>query len=251
MRTVGRSVSRSLVVGPPACRLESAHCIPRLLPSMIRLPPRPTLFPYTTLFRSPPRSHLRRGGHELQRVQRTGRARGAVPVRRRGHRDRKSTRLNSSHTVISYAVFCLKKKKTTRSAYHRLHSDQPQHTGQHADRRTVCVSVAGRRPSGVPPRVRSLHSAPSAFNDPPPAETYTLSLHDALPISPSEPPTTGWARTSACSANRPSAWSCACSTARAQRSEEHTSELQSHSDLVCRLLLEKKKNNTKRIPPTT
>src|SRR5690349_25168516 len=72
---------------------------------MIRRPPRSTLFPYTTLFRSP----LRHGcGH-----RRTGAARA---VDRRdalcGHdRDRKSTRLNSSHVEISYAVFCLKKKK--------------------------------------------------------------------------------------------------------------------------------------------
>src|SRR5215204_2063460 len=65
---------------------------------MIRRPPRSTLFPYTTLFRS--------------RRSRSGRARprrcGCVPGC--SGRDRKSTRLNSSHTVISYAVFCLKKK---------------------------------------------------------------------------------------------------------------------------------------------
>src|SRR6266536_5007052 len=64
---------------------------------MIRRPPRSTLFPYTTLFRSrhllPPCRHLR---------DRLG---------RRRRRDRKSTRLNSSHEWISYAVFCLKKKK--------------------------------------------------------------------------------------------------------------------------------------------
>src|SRR5499427_10720110 len=72
---------------------------------MIRRPPRSTLFPYTTLFRS-----LRGGrrGEPLGAVQPPG-----VAVRDRGPagRDRKSTRLNSSHTVISYAVFCLKKKK--------------------------------------------------------------------------------------------------------------------------------------------
>src|SRR5476649_2982810 len=64
---------------------------------MIRRPPRSTLFPYTTLFRSPCRG-----------------CRSAPAVGRQSHRcypDRKSTRLNSSHTVISYAVFCLKKKK--------------------------------------------------------------------------------------------------------------------------------------------
>src|SRR2546426_8171890 len=86
---------------------------------MIRRPPRSTLFPYTTLFRS-----LRARDHERNHRG----AEGAVPqlavphpIARRGERlvvadegrpiDRKSTRLNSSHLVISYAVFCLKKKK--------------------------------------------------------------------------------------------------------------------------------------------
>src|SRR5947207_6656088 len=69
---------------------------------MIRRPPRSTLFPYTTLFRS---------GRREGRVTRWRRARCAAISRRRSRRDRKSTRLNSSHTVISYAVFCLKKKK--------------------------------------------------------------------------------------------------------------------------------------------
>src|SRR5438034_6726290 len=68
---------------------------------MIRRPPRSTLFPYTTLFRSSA------GG------ARTGGCRAAPEDlgAREGLADRKSTRLNSSHTVISYAVFCLKKKK--------------------------------------------------------------------------------------------------------------------------------------------
>src|SRR2546426_8460969 len=69
---------------------------------MIRRPPRSTLFPYTTLFRS-----------SFQSSSRTGSALGADPHPHNasGRRDRKSTRLNSSHLVISYAVFCLKKKK--------------------------------------------------------------------------------------------------------------------------------------------
>src|SRR5260221_10967170 len=72
---------------------------------MIRRPPRSTLFPYTTLFRS-----------VAPRVLRIGAAQHPAPVDQRLQRaadlgDRKSTRLNSSHTVISYAVFCLKKKK--------------------------------------------------------------------------------------------------------------------------------------------
>src|SRR5438132_10015735 len=70
---------------------------------MIRRPPRSTLFPYTTLFRSAARSARRT---RLRRRRPRAGARRARP-----HRDRKSTRLNSSHTVISYAVFCLKKKK--------------------------------------------------------------------------------------------------------------------------------------------
>src|SRR5436309_6411202 len=88
---------------------------------MIRRPPRSTLFPYTTLFRSSvcrphPDPGLRRSGmlepgavpavaHRLRRKE-------EIPPR---NTDRKSTRLNSSHVKISYAVFCLKKKKKTRT----------------------------------------------------------------------------------------------------------------------------------------
>src|SRR2546426_5864548 len=85
---------------------------------MIRRPPRSTLFPYTTLFRSDSAARLTgaaigEGGASISAggVDRSG-AEGA-----RGgaiHADRKSTRLNSSHLVISYAVFCLKKKKTNK-----------------------------------------------------------------------------------------------------------------------------------------
>src|SRR2546422_1528247 len=73
---------------------------------MIRRPPRSTLFPYTTLFRSPPPGRPQ----SAQPGPRRGPGEGPVPARDR-HRDRKSTRLNSSHGYISYAVFCLKKKK--------------------------------------------------------------------------------------------------------------------------------------------
>src|SRR5476651_855799 len=69
---------------------------------MIRRPPRSTLFPYTTLFRSLPPVPIR-----AQRVHDV-----AEPEQLRPERDRKSTRLNSSHANISYAVFCLKKKQT-------------------------------------------------------------------------------------------------------------------------------------------
>src|SRR3712207_7227411 len=98
---------------------------------MIRRPPRSTLFPYTTLFRSPggrgtvgsPLAGSRptgcgglvvvAGGRRGDPAVRTARAPlgRRSPRRRPAHRDRKSTRLNSSHANISYAVFCLKKKK--------------------------------------------------------------------------------------------------------------------------------------------
>src|SRR2546430_10402648 len=100
---------------------------------MIRRPPRSTLFPYTTLFRSADRDHalgravrlaalgllFRRRTLPLRAVRRTALhdLRGALLLVPEGDRpdaeraDRKSTRLNSSHSQISYAVFCLKKKK--------------------------------------------------------------------------------------------------------------------------------------------
>src|SRR2546422_2739312 len=83
---------------------------------MIRRPPRSTLFPYTTLFRS--RHFPGRGGrgeHHLPRHRLHGEAAlGQNRMRVRSQRrDRKSTRLNSSHGYISYAVFCLKKKNKT------------------------------------------------------------------------------------------------------------------------------------------
>src|SRR5256885_3236901 len=78
---------------------------------MIRRPPRSTLFPYTTLFRSHVHPTV-----SVQELEATYRRRTGCPPGIRGRvrdgRDRKSTRLNSSHLVISYAVFCLKKKKT-------------------------------------------------------------------------------------------------------------------------------------------
>src|SRR5689334_24362547 len=95
---------------------------------MIRRPPRSTLFPYTTLFRSPLRARAARDDEhsgadlrgpvqtpyagrreEVKEMARRARRRGGSPAAR--HLDRKSTRLNSSHSSISYAVFCLKKKK--------------------------------------------------------------------------------------------------------------------------------------------
>src|SRR5690349_23167761 len=85
---------------------------------MIRRPPRSTLFPYTTLFRSPVPPHPRRASIQLQ--LRDHRAHGRhITFFRWSSEDRKSTRLNSSHVEISYAVFCLKKKK---KAHHGNHT---------------------------------------------------------------------------------------------------------------------------------
>src|SRR5437588_5656713 len=91
---------------------------------MIRRPPSSTLFPYTTLFRS-----IRKPGLVPQQgiEQLLGLGVRALPVVRLGQQeeqDRKSTRLNSSHTVISYAVFCLKKKTRTHSS---TNPHQPHH----------------------------------------------------------------------------------------------------------------------------
>src|SRR2546421_5452604 len=87
---------------------------------MIRRPPRSTLFPYTTLFRSRVRRAVPAGGAPGLRHRHEPRRQGPWRRRPRGgqhprggrsRQDRKSTRLNSSHDQISYAVFCLKKKK--------------------------------------------------------------------------------------------------------------------------------------------
>src|SRR2546422_6614340 len=78
---------------------------------MIRRPPRSTLFPYTTLFRSDLNTGERFGNVELSPADTALFLAGALFCQSYFNRDRKSTRLNSSHGYISYAVFCLKKKK--------------------------------------------------------------------------------------------------------------------------------------------
>src|SRR6266511_5147972 len=123
---------------------------------MMRRPPRSTLFPYTTLFRS------------LWRAGPRPRTRPCA-TRRRRRRDRKSTRLNSSHVKISYAVFCLKKK--THTNYARRQASSRRRHGQGRHRRL-------RRRHARRGRARVLFF----FNDTATTEIYTLSLHDALPI---------------------------------------------------------------------
>src|SRR2546430_12723560 len=98
---------------------------------MIRRPPRSTLFPYTTLFRSHTTRRIRRG-----RVMRGFSYSSHAPCRGGGApgRDRKSTRLNSSHSQISYAVFCLKKKK-------KKEKEVPKHRS--SNKRTIAVTHSG------------------------------------------------------------------------------------------------------------
>src|ERR1022692_3386373 len=130
---------------------------------MIRGPPRSTLFPYTTLFRS--RKRRRRPS--------------ARPGERRWRfvptlRDRKSTRLNSSHLVSSYAVFCLKKKNVDLDELPRLRVPQLPERPPGGLRRWR----ARRRPDSRLPGVPVFFF----FNDTAPPEISPLSLHDALPI---------------------------------------------------------------------
>src|SRR2546421_4355701 len=87
---------------------------------MIRRPPRSTLFPYTTLFRSK-QTHIHNRAYLglgfVLNVIRSHPAIAAIQAEVRNPGDRKSTRLNSSHDQISYAVFCLKKKKNKKQTY--------------------------------------------------------------------------------------------------------------------------------------
>src|SRR5690242_21660163 len=100
-------------------------------------------------------------------------------------------------------------------------------------------------PSHAPPlSIRCLYTTPQSssfffFNDTATTEIYTLSLHDALPIFTSAKDLAG---------KRVGTAGIAYQSAYLKRSEEHTSELQSHVNLVCRLLLEKKKNKQKTRP---
>src|ERR1035438_8190469 len=146
--------------------------------------------------------------------------------------DRKSTRLNSSHLGISYAVFCLKKKtKVYNSMASAVYSTpygchltvSPVASGN------VCEDWCPRRtPVGSPRwRMRSFF-----FNDTATTEIYTLSLHDALPI---------WNLGQMTNQIPLQYITLGSLLGQTLRSEEHTSELQSLRHLVCRLLLEKKK----------
>src|SRR5699024_12618014 len=104
-----------------ALRLARSAVFPAFFRSIIRLPPSSPLFPYTTLFRSQVADY---GSHNGCRIRHFGRGTRRFETRADckerpafldeiGEKDRKSTRLNSSHVSTSYAVFCLKKKTST------------------------------------------------------------------------------------------------------------------------------------------
>src|SRR5438874_8866239 len=102
---------------------------------MIRRPPRSTLFPYTTLFRSTvPARPCRRTRRRID---------AGCGSASRCSRDRKSTRLNSSHVEISYAVFCLKKKKKKKRQRTRKvnHQDERQSTSEYAQTTSLTYST--------------------------------------------------------------------------------------------------------------
>src|SRR5258708_2743029 len=155
---------------------------------MIRRPPRSTLFPYTTLFRSPhesPDTRVSAGPVDLAPTAWLGRT--------MADRDRKSTRLNSSHQIISYAVFCLKKKTrkhpaTWSTAVRRRRMPPPTSRIRSILALTLqMASVLELMRFAASLLLFDIHFPQSVFffffNDTATTEIYTLSLHDALPIS--------------------------------------------------------------------
>src|SRR5579875_1442812 len=188
---------------------------------MIRRPPRSTLFPYTTLFRSAIRP-TRRGGRPS--TSGPGCLDGA------DHRSEEHTSELQSHSDLVCRLLLEKNKRAVpghdEDGVQRAVGQRRGQVGAGFGEAELALSVEpGQR-------------APCFFfNDPAPTEIYTLSLHDALPIclrllsvmkkieAIIQPHKLDEVKEAL------------------RRSEEHTSELQSHSDLVCRLLLEKKKKN--------
>src|ERR1039457_4675706 len=191
---------------------------------MIRRPPRSTLFPYTTLFRS----DLSQAPVHLPDVL------GQTGFQRH-NQDRKSTLLNSSHLVISYAVFCLKKKSDVMIWHHVLLS-QP-----------VCSVLLLRFCAGRVEAQQGRCGAVASFC----ATSLSVIIFFFLMIR--RPPRSTLFPYTTLFRSRCARPGCASSStfscsANSRRSEEHTSELQSPCNLVCRLLLEKKKRSSRVFP---
>src|SRR6476620_7116179 len=190
---------------------------------MIRRPPRSTLFPYTTLFRS------RRGARRQPDPRRPDRCRRG-PRRARPRSEEHTSELQSRQYVVCRLL--LEKKQAMvplllldLRLLHALHELLAVRSGVRGSRCRV-GAVDGAIALG------SKEARRFFSNDTATTEIYTLSLHDALPIS----------RRSRRRGARPAGSGCRGAPRRASgRSEEHTSELQSRQYLVCRLLLEQKK----------
>src|SRR3712207_6030489 len=152
---------------------------------MIRRPPRSTLFPYTTLFRSQAIDMMEAVGAEKcggpvksYEVEFLAPDNAALEGTAKALVDRKITRLNSSHANISYAVFCLKKKKKIYDSRRRtIHNAYKQHSSC-----SVCCTLSAI----------FQFTFFFFFNDTATTEIYTLSLHDALPISSNRYDGGGW-----------------------------------------------------------
>src|SRR5215211_4860465 len=186
---------------------------------MIRRPPRSTLFPYTTLFRS--WSRTRGWWRVAGRRGRPG---------RRPRSEEHTSELQSHSDLVCRLLLEKKKQSRIYAGGMRPINDKVEQTNN------VMLDTGQHFHSLDAVSVREVIVVCLCsfffFNDTATTEIYTLSLHDALPIS--------------CPTTSNVSKSCAVRRARCTaRSEEHTSELQSHSDLVCRLLLEKKKTKKK------
>src|SRR5437764_471508 len=219
---------------------------------MIPRPPRSTLFPYTTLFRSVLNTYAATALVPPQKLPTTSTSSVPVKADAGGWRvsDRKSTRLNSSHRCISYAVFCLKKKKKRKEFANyrtRQNIEQSTPTPPHV----MCPITALTLYTLAYPH----DSLIFFFNDTSPTEIYTLSLHDALPICVEHirGHRTGATAKAPDDVHIKRSRESGCGWLARIRSEEHTSELQSPMYLVCRLLLEKKKKKKRicQLPDST
>src|ERR1039458_8641268 len=186
---------------------------------MIRRPPRSTLFPYTTLFRSVPDPDRAQGRSHHRHCH------------RQNHRSEEHTsELQSLRHLVCRLLLEKKKNKTNNRRCGR---------GSALSHGVIYGRSGGGRGGWLASRTADSPQLQSLckcfffffFNDTATTEIYTLSLHDALPIWPPRPRRRIRSRQSTGVLYRP------------RRSEEHTSELQSLRHLVCRLLLEKKKTN--------
>src|SRR5438132_737903 len=177
MTAYAGSKPSTISVGQQQCVALALAFVNRPLLFLIDQPPSSPLFPYTTLFRSTKRLSSCRwfgaGAKNSPVADGSARVKGDV-VRRR-----KSTRLNSSHTVKSYAVLCLKKKTERRD--HRSRAASVGH-GKNDRLRWLKALHNQRRPATVRRLGASLRQQASSLFDRSTTLISTLSLHDALPI---------------------------------------------------------------------